>query len=123
MPAAIHGLDRAVFNINTVARKMKWISRSGVQQAGLHVLRMSTKICPVDTGNLRGSGTTQMYDTFRGPGVVIAFTASYAIFVHEIQKAYRAPGTGWKFLEKVLKRDKKIILEIMANPIKGYLRG
>lgn len=49
------------------------------------------------------------------PWAVIGYTASYAIYVHEIDKAYRAPGTSWKFLEQAVIESEKDILKIIKR--------
>ena len=49
--------------------------------------------------------------------VEIGYTAYYAVFVHEIDKNYRKPGSSWKFLELALMRT-SAIKRIIVNRIK-----
>lgn len=51
-------------------------------------------------------------------GVVVGFSAYYAIYVHEIQKAYKAPGTQWKYLETAVKENSQKILDIIRGKVK-----
>jgi len=55
----------------------------GLKKAGLFILGKSMDIVPVDEGNLKASGFTRA----KGKGfkceVLVGYTASYAIYVHE----------------------------------------
>ena len=68
--------------------------------------------CPVDTGNLRASGQVTP-PTIKGGDVTVSMgygntSVSYAVIVHETNKAYRN-GKQWKYLETpLLKRINEI---------------
>ena len=52
---------------------------------------------------------------FKGPMVVMGFSANYAMWVHENMGAtFQRPGAGPKFFEASLKRNKKKILQIIG---------
>lgn len=63
----------------------------------------------------RKSGIT-LHGTVKMPSAEIGYTASYAIFVHEIDNNYTVGQ--WKFLETALFSNQKEILRI----IKGYAK-
>lgn len=46
----------------------------------------------------------------RNPMVMFGFSAYYAAVVHETDKNYRRPGSGSKFLENAIDRNRKEIL-------------
>jgi hypothetical protein len=50
------------------------------------------------------------------PAVVVGFGAFYAIFVHEIQKAYKKGD--WKFLERAFDENRNKILKIIKDNTK-----
>jgi len=103
-------------------------SSNGVQ--GLHqelivlgksILGRAIELCPMDTGNLRNSGT--IYDF--GSYIIIAFTAPYATYVHEnLEIAHpnhsKNPNCGGraKFLEIALQEyfpDRTVWTEILGK--------
>lgn len=50
------------------------------------------------------------------PGVVLGFSAKYAMPVHEaVDKTFKRPGSGAKFLEASLKRNSKKVLQVIAE--------
>jgi hypothetical protein len=84
---------------------------------GLLVRRAAAPLTPIDKGNLRGSQGHKVISgvTSGEIGVVIYYTASYAPYVHEIDKNYQSPGTQWKFLETALMQNTKEILETLRT--------
>ena len=126
------GLEKILRNLNTEIKQIKGDVRVGVLEATINVLGDSLPMTPIDTGHLRNSayiddanqkelaiGTkegavVQKTINLRTDYVKVGYRANYALAVHEINKNYKAPGTGWKFLEKALKRNFKTILKIIA---------
>ena len=49
---------------------------------------------------------------------VIGYTAYYAVYVHEIDKMYKAPETHWKYLARALYEEQGMILKIIAKKAK-----
>jgi hypothetical protein len=103
-------------NLNKEIKNIEGRTKAGLWQAALLVRHQSQELTPVDTGNLKGSAFTDSYDTPKGPGAVIGYTATYAVYVHEIDNNYRVGQ--WKFLEMALRMLKKKIL----HTIKSYAR-
>jgi hypothetical protein len=112
------GGDRVIATLNKEISQIRGATYEGLYQAGLLVKARSVVKTPVDTGNLRGSAYVQGIEHGKSPVVEIGYTASYAPFVHEIKKNYRAPGTGWKFLENALKENVKGILDQIHKAIR-----
>lgn len=54
----------------------------------------------------------------KGPTAIIGFTAAYAVYVHEIDKNYRKPGSSWKFLELALMENEQKILDLIKQSVK-----
>jgi len=87
----------------------------GLKKAGLLVQRESQKIVPVDLGNLKASAFTRKMGSGLGVCVLVGYTASYAVYVHENLEAKHKPGKTAKFLEKAAKENKDNIIKIIAE--------
>lgn len=141
----ITGIQDVIRNLNTEIKGIEGRTRVGLKKAGMLVERASIKRAPVVTGNLKSSHYSESFNTSRGPGVEVGYTASYAPFVHENPRAgktggvspkgvaYKAPinpsGTrstqavystvgGWKFLEIPLRRNVRRIIAIIKQNAK-----
>ena len=118
--AQILGLDKVGANLNKEILKIKGRSMKGLIEAAAFIRRdmeQTDPKIPVDTGNLRASWfTTTIRQTVNIFGVLMGFTANYAVWVHEMVDAvFKRPGAGAKFFEYALKRNKQKILEIIRN--------
>ena len=139
------GIDEVLKNLNKEIKGIEGRTRAGVKKAGMLVEKASMKRCPVVTGNLKNSHYSEAFNTLKGPGCEIGFTAVYSPFVHENPRAgktggvspkgiaYKAPINpsekrstqavfsvvgGWKFLEIPLKRNARRILAIIRESAK-----
>lgn len=120
----ITGTDKVLANLNKQIRGIQNRTKAGMREAALVVRRRSQQLTPVDTGNLKASAYTEVFDTSHGPGAEIGYTAYYAPYVHEIPPPpAKSPGGRsathtvgqWKFLETALKEKAKEILEIIRK--------
>ena len=107
------GLKRVQANLNNEITKIKGRTKAGLWSAALVVRRRAQQLSPVDTGNLKGSAFTNAYDTPKGPGAEIGFTASYAVFVHEVRAKHKVGQ--WKFLQTALQEKATQVLEIIKK--------
>lgn len=107
------GLDRVLRNLNREVRGIQNRGKAGLWMAALMIRRRAQQLTPVKTGNLRASAYTHAYNTPKGPGAEIGYTANYAVFVHEIDKDYRVGQ--WKFLETALKEKARDALEMIRR--------
>jgi len=121
MKTVVTGTDKVLRNLNREIRGIKNRTRAGMREAALVVRKRSQELTPVKTGNLKGSAGTQVYDTPKGPGAVIYYTAAYAPYVHEINRNYRVGQ--WKFLETALKQKAREILEIIRKRARPGIMG
>ena len=115
MPGATYltGQDEMIKRINEEIAKIENRTKAGMQKAVLTVKRRSLQMTPVDTGFLRRSCGTRVYDVDGGIVGEISYGASYAVFVHEIQKHYKAAGTQWKFLSTAIFEKASEIIAIL----------
>ena len=114
----IRGIDAVLLNLRKEVTGIQNRSKAGFRKAALLVRERSVRQTPVDTGNLRNSAYTEVYEgtIMHGPGAIVGYTAAYAPFVHEIDKNYRKGN--WKFLENALNSSRQDILDILKNAAK-----
>ena len=119
----LKGTDIVLANLNREIMKIKARSNTGLIQAAIFIRRDMEKtppLIPLDTGNLRTSWFTTAYKNVKKLGLIIGFSANYAVFVHEmVDKSskkinWSRPGSGPKFFEAALKRNTKQILKIIG---------
>jgi len=111
----VYGGKEILTNLTREIRGIKNRTKAGVHAAGLLVKSRALPKTPVKTGNLRNSAYVISEDTKRGPVAEVGYTASYAVFVHEIDKNYRAPGTSWKYLERAIQESRGDILRLIRD--------
>ena len=92
MSAKITGMENVIKNLNAEIKKIEGRTRAGMVKVGLFIEGKSMKECPVVTSNLKNSHYSEAFNTPRGPGVEIGFTASYAPLVHENPRAGKTQG-------------------------------
>jgi len=123
----LRGIREITRNLNRELEGIKIRSRRGMIDASIVIHRsMETKQpkIPADTGNLRHSWFTHLFDGRYGPGVLMGFTAAYAIHVHEMidegskKINWNRPGSGPKFFEKALDREQGEVLKAIGQATK-----
>lgn len=117
----LRGIQDLVRNINTHLDGIKIRTSKGMINAAVFIRRDMEKTepkIPVDTGNLRSSWFASPVKGKFGPGVLMGFTAAYAVYVHENMEAtFNRPGSGPKFFEAALLRNKGEIVRIIRDSI------
>ena len=128
--AKIEGLDKVLANLNKEIAKITDRSMRGLLEAAILIryeMDTTPPLIPIapDGGNLRASFFTRSYTNLadKSPRVDLGFSASYAVFVHEMigptkggrQIDWSRPGSGPKFLEAALNRNMDEILQIIAS--------
>lgn len=89
-------------------------------------------LCPEDTGALRRSLVVDVRTNVNGNVVGTVgygsprfkpvkkghnYPCEYAVYVHEIDKAYKFPGTQWKYLETAFIQSIPDILRILGSEL------
>jgi len=125
----LYGVSNLLENLNKEIRQIKGRGKKGLRRAAIMVEKDSQQLCPVLTGNLKGSSYTKMIDE-APPKVEVGYTAVYAPIVHENpntgqtprHKAFNKKGKKiastvgqWKFLEKALKDNRTRIIEVIVE--------
>jgi hypothetical protein len=78
---------------------------------------------PVDIGNLHNSAFTRAGKELGEPIVTVGYTASYAVFVHEVLYSWHKPPTKAKFLEDPAKTHRGKIIRIIQSELKSAKVG
>ena len=107
--------------------RMKWnpgvrlavrvAAAQGLKQAAGHVLSASAKRVPVDTGELRDSGSTGV-EGLRG---FVSYDDSKAVAAHENMRVRYEGGRQAKFLDEALNAEKEVAVRIVARWVKAAL--
>lgn len=120
----ITGVDRVIHNLNREIKKIEGANLRGLIRAAALVREDMDKtqpLIPVDTGNLRASWTVRPIKQGEVAAVECGFTANYALFVHEMMGTrgqtinWSRPGSGPKFFQAALFRNRDRILEIIRQ--------
>lgn len=139
----VKGLQKVVENLRKMQIYTPRAVERGLVAGGLFIQRESQLRVPVDTGNLKASAFTRVVPNAGSmyPGVIVGFTAGYALYVHEAVgmklKGQPRPknlggssrGKFWdpqgraqaKFLESVVREKKSEIVEIVKTTAKRMM--
>lgn len=126
----ITGFDKVKRNLNKEIQGIKGRSMKGLIESAIIVrvdMEKTPPKIPVDTGNLRASWFTTQVRTLKGIGLIMGFSANYAILVHErVEGApwgdgtvgkvnWNRSGSGPKFLQASLFRNAPLILQTIQK--------
>lgn len=121
----IKGFDTVIRNLNKEIKGIKGRSMKGLIESAVIIRRDMDKTppkIPVDTGNLRASWFTFPVRALGGVGLIMGFSANYALVVHErVEGApwgdgtvgkidWNRSGSGPKFLQASLFRNAPLVL-------------
>ena len=98
------------------ARRM---AEEGLRKGLEHVLRKAQEIVPHREGTLERSGRV-VQDGLDG---AVTFDTVYARRQHEELTWRHAPGREAKYLEKPMASERQVVLQLMAVPLRRWLRG
>lgn len=134
---AVEGIDNVIRNINRQIGKMKEVSVKGVEDVGLDLLGKAVRDAPVDTGDLRGSGSVSFGDNVIAEGdedgnidivgkasrkakpeVTVGFSVPYAHRQHEDLEYHHPRGGKAKYLEDPLKQNAKQYVRHIAEKVR-----
>jgi len=121
----IVGMPEVMKNLNAEIKAIKGRTMKGMYEAVAFIRTDMDKkepLIPIGrTGYLRKSWFTTALKTLRLIGLIMGFSANYAIFVHEmVDKSnkkinWSRPGSGAKFFQSAISRNKDEILKIIAK--------
>ena len=116
----VMALNDVLRNLNRIIRDTEKKSEKQIKKCCEDLLSKAVDITPMDTGELRKSGTTD-YDSAKKTGRVTfgGGSVEYAVAVHEMpnETNWTEPGTGNKYLEKPLKANSDKYLKSIAKAV------
>lgn len=119
------GIDNVISNIHKRLELYHEQSANGMREAIAYIredMERTPPLIPVDTNKLRGSWHQSFHRGIGGkPGAIFGFEANYALYVHERMDPnikWQRPGSGPKFFEAALKRNKNKIIELIGRNMK-----
>lgn len=134
---ALEGLDKVIDNMNKQIGKIKGVTVKGVADVSLDILGKAVRDAPIDTGDLRGSGSvsfdtgTIAQGTKEGsvvmtgsvgknaePEATIGFSVPYAMKQHEEVGYHHPRGGKAKFLEDALKENAAQYVRHIATKVR-----
>lgn len=101
------------------SRRGRAAAEEGLQKALEHLLTESRKLVPLDEGTLERSGRVVR----AGLNGIVTYDTVYARRQHEEVGWKHLPGRSAKYLEIPLNRDRDVMLQLMAVPLRRWLRG
>ena len=126
----VRGFDEVMRNLNEQINGIKDRSMAGMLEAGLKIEARSNERAPREYGNLAASSYARKAQD-GAMAVEIGYTAEYALYVHEdlemsLKGEPRPSGLGvyWgpngenKFLEKTLRENTDLIVQIIQQRAK-----
>lgn len=116
----MRGLSTVIRKFDREVRGIKQRTKRGLQKAGFLILNRSVILTPIEWGYLRKAARAKaLQEQGERPYLEIGYYGNdYAIYVHEINKRYRAPGTQWKFLETAVSEKGGDALKIIRDEAK-----
>lgn len=102
----VSGLTGLIKGIRAKQRKDHARLAKGLKKAGLHLLRLSMAIVPVDIGDLRSSAYIRHEGSGAQTVVIVGYTAEYAVYVHEIVEAAHGEAYNQKYAKQIAAKDK-----------------
>jgi len=140
----LKGFDKVLRNLDKAVKTIERRTMKGLIRGQIIVrrdMKQTPPLIPKDTGHLEGSYETKPYYKGRNPVVIMAFTASYAWYVHEMvganfsgkteklkytksgkvtaatKKYSRREGAGAKFLEASIDRNTAKVLAVIREEV------
>lgn len=108
----ILGIDKAVKEIQKRAARVKSFTPEAMRDIGQDLLGKSVRRAPLDIGDLRGSGFSEV----DGTTTTVGFTEVYALRQHE-ELNYRHQDGEAKYLENPLKENIDRYVKYLADSV------
>lgn len=112
---AVRGLRQVQINLGRVTRDIENAVVQAMEDNVLDLERRSKEQAPLDTGDLRGSGTSEVTEVYGGVKGTVGFNTPYALIQHEDMTFVHPQGGKAKYLTDPLNQNatkyRKHILE------------
>lgn len=112
------GFDQVKSKLNATPKKTQTAGEEALVEVGKKIFDASQSMVPVDTGKLRASATMEESKSGGDLIVTIAYTADYALYVHEILGNVHASGSA-KYLETPFLQHALTLQAVIQSKIGG----
>lgn len=112
----IEGIDKVNKEFQKRVKNLERVTPKSAQDVGNDLLNRSARRAPKDTGDLRGSGKTEL----EGNNVTVSYGTEYALRQHE-ELDYRHTDGEAKYLENPYKENKEKYIKHFADSTKRGL--
>jgi hypothetical protein len=109
----VEGLDEVVRGLNARVGQIQSVTADAIYAGGFTLLAGAVRRAPNVTGTLRRSGRNIRIQG----GTEVRFDASYALFVHEVNRNYRN-GT-WKYLQRAVDEDADAVVQTIIDHVRA----
>jgi hypothetical protein len=109
------GVEEIKKKLREASVTMGFKIQRGQIKAGLFLQRESQKVVPIEFGVLMNSAGTKAIGASWFTDVIVYYTASYAVYVHERTELKHKKGKMAKFLETPMRENRDKILRIIAG--------
>ena len=99
--AHVTGVESVIKKLRATHPPLVKKARIGCKRAGLVLQAASQKICPVQFGNLKASAFTRDVSTLNNVDVIVGYTATYAVYVHENLNAKHGKEFNMAYSEQI----------------------
>lgn len=109
----INGVQNVQRALDDIAGRVNGELPRVLTDIGMDLLGKSKVLAPIDTGDLRGTGFTQLEDKT----VVIGFTTPYALKQHEDLTCNHPKGGQAKYLEQPLNQNRTRYINLIKDTV------
>jgi hypothetical protein len=110
----IDGIKSIVAKSKELEQRVAKAKQRALMVAGMHVLGVSNKQAPIETGELIRTGKVSQDET----KTAISYDTDYAVVQHEDMSMKHDAGRNAKFLELAINSEREAVLQIVASTMK-----
>ena len=114
MRIQVDGMDNLKRVLDSIPGAVRKAAHSELVDITLDLQGRAQRLAPVDTGDLRGSGFSEVEDL----DGTVGFTAPYALRQHEMVEARHPKGGQAKYLEEPFKQNEDKYVKSMQERVR-----
>lgn len=118
MSGSLEGLSELENGFNAAIKKIGNINDKALHDVAFDLLGKAKELAPVDTGDLRGSGSVK----FENNTATIGFEEPYAVRQHEHTEYEHPQGGQAKYLEQPYRENTDKYINYIADAIKNAIK-
>lgn len=118
MSTTFEGLDSLEKGLNAALKKVGSVNEKALKDIALDLLGKAVEIAPLDTGDLRGSGSVKT----ENDTAIVGFEEPYAVRQHEHVEYEHPQGGEAKYLEKPFRENTNKYIDYIANANRKALK-